>query len=329
MKKHLKAALVQKAPVYFNMAGSLELARTYIQRAASEAVDLLVFPETWLCGYPVWLDYAPESGIWDHPAPKILYRLLCENALSQGDSSYRKLSELAAEAGIMIVMGAHELKGRSLYNSMFYFHPDGSSKVHRKLIPTYTERLIWARGDGSTLNSTVLEGWNIGGLICWEHWMPEARAYMHSLHEHIHIAQWPAVKEMHQVGSRHYAFEGQCFVLASGCTVTTDDLTEACDLLSDPGDREILQNFLAGMGTEKGENLLNGGSTVYGPDGTNLTGHTASDNDWITVSLDFDLLSEGSLYLDTSGHYARPDIFRLSVDKKEYHSIIHHQESTD
>lgn len=311
------------------MDKSLERAAALIGKAAGESTDLLVFPETWLCGYPVWLDYAPDSGIWNHPAPKILYRLLCENALVKDDSDYKKLSEMAQEAGLMLVMGAQELQGRSLYNSMIFFHPDGSSVLHRKLIPTYTERLIWARGDGSTLGSTEIDGWNIGGLICWEHWMPQARAYMHSLHEHIHIAQWPGVKEMHLIASRHYAFEGQCYVIASGCRLLKEELMQAIDHIPDPKEREILNKFFKAMGTEQDKNLLMGGSAVIGPDGNIMTEQDEPEKSWITVTLEKNSLIEGSMYLDTDGHYSRPDIFQLSVNRNKLHPVITEQDTPE
>src|SRR5262249_28070286 len=142
-----------------------------------------------------------------------------------------RLSTLARQASVTLVIGAHERVGGTLYNTMLLIACDGRLVIHRKLMPTYTERLVWGMGDGSTLDVLPTPFGAVGGLICWEHWMPLARAAMHAKRETIHIAQWPAVKDLHLLASRHYAFEGQCFVIAAGAVLTRAEALVGFDSL--------------------------------------------------------------------------------------------------
>ena len=145
-----------------------------------------------------------------------LYQYLTENSLQIPGANFARLQKIAEQNALYLIVGVHERKGGTLYNTTIYLQPDGGYKIHRKLTPTYTERLVWGVGDGSTLNVLETPFGVLGGLICWEHWMPLARAAMHAKGETIHAAQFPTVHERHQIASRHYAFEGQCFVLTSG-----------------------------------------------------------------------------------------------------------------
>ncbi|NKB88614.1 MAG: hypothetical protein GKS06_10375 [Acidobacteria bacterium] len=183
--------------------------------------------------------------------------------------------------------------------------------LHRKLTPTYTERLLWGVGDGSTLRAMDTPVGTVGGLICWEHWMPLARAAMHAQHELLHVAQWPWVREIHQICSRQYAFEAQCFVAASGCVMRREDVLAGFDSLNvtEPAAREIL----ASMPGSDDELMLRGGSCLIGPDATVLA---AADQDEAVLAAEVtpDAVIEGRMYLDTDGHYSRPDIFTLHVE---------------
>ena len=210
-------------------------------------------------------------------------------------------------------MGLHERSGASLYNTMLFVDTEGRRRIHRKLTPTYNERLIWAQGDGSTLEALPREYGVLGGLVCWEHWMPLVRAAMHAQHEAVHVAQWPAVTELHQIASRQYAFEGQCFVLASGCVLTRDDVLEGFDSLpaADPVARQLLESIPPARTV-----LKNGGSAVIAPDASYVAGPVYDDASTVFAELDLSRLGAGGLYLDTDGHYARPDVFELRVDTR-------------
>jgi predicted amidohydrolase len=185
---------------------------------------------------------------------------------------------------------------------MLTFGPDGDLlNSHRKIMPTYTERLVWGKGDGSGLRAVETSCGRVGGLICWEHWMPLARQVLHDSGEDVHVAAWPQVKEMNLVASRHYAFEGRCFVIATGALMRASDLPselEPVDELKSPN-----------------APVLNGGSAIIAPDGAVLAGPVFDDEAILTAELDFSRIAQESLTLDVTGHYSRPDLFDLKIKR--------------
>lgn len=216
-------------------------------------------------------------------------------------------------------MGANERVGRTIYNTIFYFKPDGSFDLHRKLMPTYTERLVWGMGDGSTLPTIEHDKVKITGLICWEHWMPLARAATHQNGEHIHIAQWPMVKDLHQIASRQYAFEGQCYVIAAGCTLTKQEMMDG--IVSVSGKDSAALELIESITADANDFLLRGGSSVIKPDSEFLKEPVQDKNEIIYAELDLSILSEGNLFIDTNGHYSRPDVFQLHVNTKDQQNV--------
>ncbi len=308
-----RVAVVQHAPVFLNVDASVAKACALIEEAADQGAELIVFPETWLPGYPVWIDSSPKAALWDYPPAKTLYRLLVENSISVPGKHLDQLLAMAKKMGTYVVMGAHERLGGTLYNTMILIGRDGEEyRVHRKLIPTYTERMVWGRGDGSTLNVLETECGNIGGLICWEHWMPLARAAMHAKKETIHIAQWPWVRGLHQLASRHYAFEGQCFVLAAGCVLTKGEILEGFRSLGREEDGAL--ELLEAIPGEDEDLIMKGGSAVIGPDYRYVVDPVFEEQCIIYAELELDRITEGHLLLDTDGHYSRPDVFHLEVN---------------
>jgi predicted amidohydrolase len=315
-----KAAVIQDAPVFLNLGASLEKAWTLAEQAASEGARVIAFPETWLPGYPVWLDFAPGVALWDYPPAKALYRLLVENSITIPGRNLDELLALARRTGTYLVMGVHERLGGSLYNTMIHIDRDGERfQLHRKLIPTYSERLIWGRGDGSTLGVMQTQFGNLGGLICWEHWMPLARAAMHAQGETLHVAQWPAAKELHQLASRHYAFEGRCFVLVAGSVLSRGDIIDGFHSLG-RADRGALELLEAIPGQDE-DLILRGGSAVIGPDANYLAGPVFDEPCIVYAEIDPDRITEDHLVLDTQGHYSRPDVFHLEVNTQPQRNI--------
>lgn len=321
MSKKISVALIQHPPVFMNLGESVLKAIELVERAVSNGAELIVFPETWLPGYPVWLDYSPKAGVWDHPPAKTLFRLLFENSLVIGDTHFSTLQDSAKKNSCVIVMGCHEKVGRTLYNTIFYFKADGHYELHRKLMPTYTERLIWGYGDGSTLPVFEHNGTRIGGLICWEHWMPLGRAAMHQQNEDIHVAQWPMVKELHQIASRNYAFEGQCYILASGCTLTKNQMLSGIKSVCQTPEDKLALNLINEIPVDGNTFVLKGGSAVIKPDTNYLREPVLEKDELIFANLDLSVLSEGNLFLDTSGHYSRPDVFTLTVDSRPKQNV--------
>jgi nitrilase len=317
----VKVAVIQHAPVFLNLEASLLKASELIREAADHGAQVIAFPETWLPGYPVWLDYAPNAALWDHPPAKALYQTLVENSISIPGPDLGRLLRAAGDTGAYVIIGAHERFGGTLYNTLIYLDRDGQRfQVHRKLIPTYTERLVWGRGDGSTLDVLNSDFGFLGGLICWEHWMPLARAAMHAKNEIMHVAQWPSVKDLHQLSSRHYAFEGGCFVLAAGCVLSRRNVLEGYRSLGLANDEGL--KILEAMPGEEDDLILNGGSAVIGPDAGYLAGPVFDESGIIYADLQLEHIIKGPLVLDTNGHYARPDVFRLEVNDQPQLSVV-------
>ncbi len=306
----IKVAAVQAAPVYLDLQESLKKAQSLIDQAADRGAKVVVFPETWLPGYPAWLDCCRDVALWDHSPVKKLFARLVENSVVIPGPATQALGEMARQHQVVLNISVHERvkegAGRgTLYNTMLTFDSNGALlNAHRKIMPTYTERLIWGQGDGSSLKSVTTEAGRMGGLICWEHWMPLARHVLHVAGEDIHVAAWPQVKEMNLVASRHYAFEGRCFVIAVGAIMKADELPKELEPLA-----ALKQNPNA--------LVLNGGSAIIAPDGSLLAGPVHGEETILTADLDFSKIAEENMTLDVSGHYFRPDIFEVVVKGKE------------
>ena len=309
-------AAIQHPPVFLNREASIERAVRLIGDAAASGAKLVVFPESWLSGYPAWLDYAPDVARWDHGPSKELFRLLHDSAVEEGH-----LADIVAATSrhhVSVVLGANEREGSTVYNTMWYCGADGLVLgKHRKLIPTHSERLVWGQGDGSTLTVVDTEFGRVGGLICWEHWMPLARAAMHAQEEFLHAALWPFVKEMHQIASRHYAFEGRTYVIAAGCVLTLSDMVEGCRAA---GGSAAAVGLLETLAEE--HPVLRGGSAIIAPDGSYLAGPVYDRAETVYASISRRKLIEESMAMDTSGHYARPDVFSLRVDTTKRENVV-------
>lgn len=301
MTETYRIAAAQIAPVYLDLAASLDVACRWIAEAGRQDVHLLVFPETWIPGYPVWLDKCPSAALWNHPPTKAAYRRLVENSVVVPSPETDRLCAAAAEAGLTLVMGLHERDGGTLYNAMVYMSSGGEILgVHRKLVPTYTERLVWGRGDGSTLTVVETPMGRLGGLVCWEHWMPLARQAMHQKGELVHAAVWPSVNEIHMLASRGYAFEGRCFVVAAGSILRREHLPRGLELLDElPGDGPWMV----------------GGSAVIAPNAKILAGPVFEEEALVVAEIDPGQVVEEHMTLDVTGHYTRPDVFTLIVDE--------------
>jgi len=300
--QNCRVAIAQFAPVYLDKAASLVLALQIVQDAKKRGAELVAFGETWLPGYPAWLDVCPNVGLWEHLPTKQVFARLRQNSVTIPGPEIAALCEAAADLKIDIVMGVNERVeagpgNGTLYNSLLTITPEAKlANHHRKLVPTHTERLIWGNGDGRGLSSVKTKNSRIGGLICWEHWMPLARMAMHNSGEHIHVAVWPTAHELHQLCSRHYAFEGRCFVLAVGL------MMRACDL---PAELQAV----AEAPKQRGEWLERGGSAIVGPDTRYIVEPVYDREELILADLNLNEIDQEFLTLDVSGHYSRPDVF--------------------
>lgn len=301
----IRVAVVQ-AEVAPDLATGLERTEALVADAAAAGARLVAFPETWLPGYPAWLDVCRDAGLWDHPPVKAVFgRMAAESVEVRGPGGAR-LGAMAREHGVTLVVGVTERvaagPGRgTLYNALLTFGPDGQLlNHHRKLVPTYTERLVWGPGDADGLHAVETPAGRVGGLVCWEHWMPLARQALHESGEDIHVAVWPTVHEMHQVASRHYAFEGRCFVLAAGSLLRAAGLPP--ELEASPGRVHGPDDL-----------TLRGGSAIIGPDGGYLAGPVYDAPVILQADLELDRVRQEAMTLDVAGHYSRPDCLELIV----------------
>lgn len=304
----VRAAIVQAAPIPLAIDDGLHDLVGRLEPLTQAGVHIAACGESFIGGYPLWFDSAPGAALWQHKGAKALHRILLGQALVADDARLAPLQALVDRSGMLVSFGAHERVGQSLYNTQFLIRPNSSPLLHRKLVPTHGERLVWAQGDGSTLDVHDAGWGRVGSLICWEHWMPLTRAAMHERRESVHIAAWPTLDDAHLLASRHYAFEGRCFVLAAATVQTRDDIR--CGLARAGGDPEA-EALLATM--PEGP-LQSGGSAIIGPDGTVL-GRAGTGEEVLALELDLARIGEELATFDACGHYARPDIFRLSVDR--------------
>jgi predicted amidohydrolase len=299
----VKAAIVQ-AEVATDLAAGLDLTRLKSREAAAHGAELIVFPETWIPGYPAWLDVCRDAALWDHAPVKQVFARIADNSIAIPSPEYDSLSEVARECGATIVVGISERVGRgagrgTLYNSLLTIGPDGRLlNHHRKLMPTYTERLVWGAGDVEGLRSVDTPAGRVSALVCWEHWMPLARQALHESGEDVHVAVWPTVHEMHQVASRQYAFEGRCWVLASGALMKAKALPPELE----PHPERV-------SGSEQW--VLRGGSAIIGPDGAYVAGPIFEEETILVAELDLRQSRAESMTLDVTGHYHRPELFEF------------------
>lgn len=310
-------AAVQASPVYMDLEKSLARALELITEAAKRNANLVVFPESWLPGYPAWLDVCRDVSLWDNLIVKKLYAQLMDNSVEIPGNAIEALADAARRYNITLVMGLHErlpAKGGgrgTIYNSMVIIDHTGTIlNVHRKIMPTFNERLIWGQGNSEGLKAVDTPFGRVGGLICWEHWMPLARQTMHNAAEDIHVALWPSVKEMHQIASRHYAFEGRCFVVAVGGIMRQADL---------PRELELAMNLFE----KEDDFVLNGGSAIIGPDGQYIAGPSFDSEVIIIARVNLDRIREESLALDVTGHYNRPDLFDFKLKNSDSDDYVH------
>src|SRR5271157_554318 len=303
--RDFRVAIAQFAPVYLDKAASVLRAIQIIQDAKKRGAELVAFGETWLPGYPAWLDVCPNIALWEHPATKQVFARLRQNSVTVPGHEIAALCEAAGDLKIDIVMGVNERVeagpgNGTLYNSLLMISSEAKlANHHRKLVPTYTERMVWGNGDGRGLSAVKTKSARIGGLICWEHWMPLAWMAMHNSGEHIHVAVWPTAHDLHQLCSRHYAFEGRCFVLAAGLMMHRRDIpaefrTEAKLAASD-------------------EWVERGGGAIIAPDTRYLVEPVYDREELIVADLDLNEIDEAVMTLDVSGHYSRPDVFTFET----------------
>lgn len=300
-----KIAVIQEPPVYLNLSKSMDRAIGLIADAARQGCQLIVFPEAWLAGYPtfVWR-LAPGSGM---AKTDELYARLLANSVDRSKEGLRPLQEAAKEHGVVVVLGYQELdgagSGSTIFNSCAIIDADGRlANNHRKLMPTNAERMVWGFGDGSGLNVVDTAVGRVGTLICWENYMPLARYALYAQNIEIYVAPTWDSGAMWQATMQHIAREGGCWVI--GCATSL----QASDIPDDvPHRDELFPN--------KDEWVNPGDAVVYKPFGGLVAGPMHQEKGLLIAELDVAAVQASRRKFDASGHYARPDVFQLHVNR--------------
>ncbi len=295
----MKVAVIQGSPVLFNKEATIQKAQAYISRVSDQSVDLMLFPEAFIPAYPRGLSFGAPVGI-RHEWGKELWKIYWDNAVDIEAGELEPLQAAAINARSMVVIGIIEKsQGHgSLFCSLAFISAEGKLLgVHRKLKPTAAERIIWAEGDGTTLKTYDTAWGKVGGLICWENYMPLARMALYQQGLHVYLAPTADARNSWITTMRHIAMEGRCFVL--GCNQFVTKSMYPDDL---PGIEE-LNNWP--------EIMSSGGSVIVSPIGQILQGPIYDREEILIVDLDMDLITKSRMDFDVAGHYHRPDVFKF------------------
>jgi len=308
----VKVAVVQAAPILFDREATLQKACQLIDEAAKQGAKLILFPEAFIPAYPRGLGFGTVVG-GRSPAGRRTWQRYWANAVNVPGPATEALGKAAREAGAYLAIGVIERGNQysrgTLYCTLLYFGPDGRLLAkHRKLKPTAAERLIWGEGDGSTLAVVETEFGKVGGLICWENYMPLARMAMYAKGVELYLAPTADARDTWQATLRHIACEGRCFVLGCNQFVTKSMY---------PADLEGLEDL-----TDQPDVICRGGSAIISPLGEVLAGPLYDQEGMLLADLDLAELVRSKFDFDVVGHYARPDVFQLIVNERPLESVM-------
>lgn len=306
-KNAVKTAVVQAGPVIMDRKRTLEKALDLIDVCGRENARIIVFPEAFIPAYPRGLSFGTVVGSRSERGRKDFGRYF-ENCVDVPSETTHALGQAAKKYGAYLVMGVVEREGGTLFCTTLYFGPDGNLLgKHRKLKPTGSERIIWGEGDGSTLTVVDTPYGKLGGLICWENYMPLARAAIYGKGTTLYVAPTADSREEWQATIRHIALEGRCFVLSVNQYVHKSMYPEDLEYFSDL--------------EEQPDHICPGGSAIVGPLGQYLAGPVRNREEILLATLDLSLIPQSRFDFDVVGHYARPDVLRLVVDERARRSV--------
>jgi nitrilase len=306
-KDHLTVAVAQIAPVWLQREKTLAKILDYVHEAGGKACDLIVFGEALLPGYPFWVELT-DGARFNSKIQKEIHAHYMGQAIQVEAGHLDPLCEAAKKYGMAIMTGSIERApdrgGHSLYCSLIYITKKGViANVHRKLMPTYEERLTWASGDGHGLRTFPIGPFTIGGLNCWENWMPLPRAALYAMGEDLHVAIWPGNLRNTDILTRFLAREGRSYVISVSGLMRREDFPEGTPHLD-----RILENA--------SPILADGGSSIANPDGTWLLEPMTNGEFLKITTLNHARVREERQNFDPSGHYARPDVTQLTVNRE-------------
>ena len=312
MSTTLKIAMAQIAPVWLDKAATLSKIENSITEAAKDGCELIVFGEALLPGYPFWLALTGGAE-WNTKLNKELHAHYVSQSICIEKGELDGVCELAKANKMAVYLGIMERPldrgGHSIYASLVYINELGEVKsVHRKLQPTYDERLTWAPGDGNGLQVHPLKAFTVGGLNCWENWMPLPRTALYGQGENLHIAVWPGSDHNTKDITRFIARESRSFVVSVSSLMSNTDFPE-----NTPHYEAIMKNAP--------ETLANGGSCIAGPNGEWIVAPVLHKEGLIIQTIDFNRVLEERQNFDPVGHYSRPDVTKLTVNRERQTTV--------
>lgn len=313
MSEPVKVAAVQAAPVFMDLKRTVAKTISLIEDAAAHGAKLVVFPETWLPGYPFWAWLGPVAYSMQYVQRYV------ENSLDYNSVEYQQICHAAAKNDIHVMLGLSEFSRGTLYIAQAFISNQGETIfTRRKLRPTHVERTVFGDGDGSDFKVVQTELGNVGGLCCWEHIQPLSKYVMFNDNEQIHCAAWPAFglyadvayslgHEVNMRASQIYALEGQCFVIASCAIITQDVIDELCT-------------------TDEQRTLISAGggySKIFGPDGSQISEDLDPHTEGLVyANTDLSAIALARAAADPAGHYARPDVVQVLLDRTKRTPVV-------
>lgn len=313
MSEILNVAIAQLAPVWLNRLATTKKIEAAISEAALQKAELVCFGETLLPGYPFWLELT-DAARFNSKLQKEIFAHYLKEAVSIDNGDLESICKLAKQASIAVYLGCAEKAadrgGHSIYCSLVYIDQKGTIKsVHRKLMPTYEERLAWSIGDGYGLQVHSLNGFTLGGLNCWENWMPLARTALYAQGENLHVATWPGQVRNTIDLSRHIALENRMYV------ISVSGLMRKADIGLEIPHHKLIEMHAPDF-------LANGGSCIAAPDGSWVIEPIAEREIVVTATIYLNEVRKERQNFDPSGHYARPDVFELTVNTQRQ-KLVH------
>jgi nitrilase len=305
------AAVVQAAPVAFDVEATLAKVERLTAEAAGGGAQLVVFPEAFVSCYPRGITFGAAVGSRTDEG-RVWFRRYWESSVDVPGPVVERLGAIAAEHGVHLVIGVIERDGGTLYCTALFLAPSGECLgKHRKLMPTAAERLVWGFGDGSTMPVLDTPLGRLGAVICWENYMPLLRMSMYEKGIQLWCAPTADARETWGASMRHIACEGRCFVLSANQFARRSDYPSDYPLEAEPD-----------------EVLCRGGSVIVSPLGDVLAGPAVEGETILRAELDLARIAEAKYDLDVVGHYARPDVFTLSVDERPARPVVYEDEAT-
>ena len=303
----LRVAIAQIAPVWLDRAATLEKVSASVTEAADEGAALVAFGEALVPGYPFWPELTGGAR-FNSELQKELFALYADQAVDISGGGLESLCRLAGQRGIAIYLGcierATDRSAHSLYASLVYIDAAGEiGSVHRKLCPTHEERLVWSPGDGHGLRVHPLAGFRVGGLNCWENWMPLPRAALYAQGENVHVAAWPGSRRNTDDITRFLAREGRSYVISVAGLMHRDWIAPTLPCAED-------------MRARAPAWMADGGSCIAGPDGSWVLEPRTECEFLACADLELEAIYRERQNFDPAGHYSRPDVTQLTVDRR-------------